>query len=197
MRETCADSARVGLQELAARRQVVEDIADFDRRALRHAGFRHRRQRAAIDANLGAGRVRRAPASAGRNARPTRCSAALRRGIRASRCARGRRRARILLVAWRSMASRASSGSIPSPSSSTRISFLPPNSTRDGDAPRAGVDRVLDQLLDDRRRALDDFAGGDLVGEVRRKTMNSSHRSTLQPVLDPVYSGGRRQHRRT
>jgi hypothetical protein len=35
----------------------------------------------------------------------------------------------ILLVAWRSIASRASSGSMPSPSSSTRISFLPPSST--------------------------------------------------------------------
>src|SRR3954465_1403072 len=35
----------------------------------------------------------------------------------------------ILLVACRSIASRASSGSIPSPSSSTRISFLPPSST--------------------------------------------------------------------
>ncbi len=34
----------------------------------------------------------------------------------------------ILLVACRSIASRASSGSIPSPSSSTRISFLPPSS---------------------------------------------------------------------
>src|SRR5581483_11748693 len=36
---------------------------------------------------------------------------------------------RILLVAWRSSASRASSGAIPSPSSSTRTCFLPPSST--------------------------------------------------------------------
>ena len=36
----------------------------------------------------------------------------------------------------------------------------------DGEAPRAGVDRVLDQLLDDRGRTLDDLAGGNLVGEV-------------------------------
>jgi hypothetical protein len=36
---------------------------------------------------------------------------------------------RILLVAWRSTASTASSPVIPSPSSSTAISFLPPNST--------------------------------------------------------------------
>ena len=34
------------------------------------------------------------------------------------------------------------------------------------EAARAGVDRVLDQLLDDRGGPLDDLAGGDLVGEV-------------------------------
>ena len=38
---------------------------------------------------------------------------------------------RILLVAWRSSASRASSGSMPSPSSSTRTRRLPPYSTVD------------------------------------------------------------------
>ncbi len=35
----------------------------------------------------------------------------------------------------------------------------------DLDAPGAGVECVLDQLLDDRGRALDDFASGDLVDE--------------------------------
>ena len=37
----------------------------------------------------------------------------------------------------------------------------------DGDAMRARVDRVLDELLDDRRRALHHLAGGNLVGELR------------------------------
>ena len=32
----------------------------------------------------------------------------------------------------------------------------------DLDPPRAGIDRVLDQLFYDRRRALDDFTGSDL-----------------------------------
>ena len=44
-----------------------------------------------------------------------------------------------------------------------------------GDAPRARIDRVLDELLDDRRRALDDLAGGNLVGEVAWKHVNSRH----------------------
>ena len=35
----------------------------------------------------------------------------------------------------------------------------------DIDAGGAGIDRVLDQFLDHRRRPLDDFAGGDLVDE--------------------------------
>jgi hypothetical protein len=35
----------------------------------------------------------------------------------------------------------------------------------DVDALRAGIDRVFDQFLDHRRRALDDFAGGDLIDE--------------------------------
>ena len=34
----------------------------------------------------------------------------------------------------------------------------------------AGVDRVLDQFLDDRGGPLDDLAGGDLVGEVGGQT---------------------------
>jgi hypothetical protein len=36
------------------------------------------------------------------------------------------------------------------------------------DAAGTGVDGVLDQLLDDARRALDHLAGGDAIDEVRR-----------------------------
>ena len=35
----------------------------------------------------------------------------------------------------------------------------------DLDAPRAGIERVLDQLLDDGGRPLDDLAGGDLIDQ--------------------------------
>ena len=90
------------------------------------------------------------------------------------------RRCAILLVACRSSASRASSGSIPSPSSSTRISFLPPSSMVIGDPAGAGVERVLDQLLDDRRRPLDDLAGRDLVGELRRAAGGSRLSVSIQ-----------------
>ena len=40
------------------------------------------------------------------------------------------------------------------------------------DATRAGVERVLDQLLDRRRRPLDHLAGGDAVDEQRFETAN-------------------------
>jgi hypothetical protein len=45
----------------------------------------------------------------------------------------------------------------------------------DGDPARAGVQRVLHQLLHDRRRPLDDLAGGDLVDEMRRQPPDPSH----------------------
>ena len=85
----------------------------------------------------------------------------------------------ILLVAWRSIASRASSGSIPSPSSSTRSSFLPPSSIVTAIRVAPGVERVLDQLLDDRGGTLDDFAGGDLIGEMKREPVDPGHSAEM------------------
>ena len=42
----------------------------------------------------------------------------------------------------------------------------------DGDRARAGVERVLDELFDDGRGALDDLAGRDLVDELRGQDAN-------------------------
>ena len=61
---------------------------------------------------------------------------------------------------------------MPAPSSATRISAAPARFDRDVDAPRAGVERVLDQLLDRRSRPLDHFAGGDAVDQQRIETAN-------------------------
>ena len=72
------------------------------------------------------------------------------------------------------------------PSSSTRISFLPPDSMVIVDARRLGVDGVLDQLLDDRGRPLDDFAGGDLVREVVGQAGDSSHGVTRPSRSQPA-----------
>ena len=58
---------------------------------------------------------------------------------------------------------------MPQPSSLTRMRLPAAVLDRDVDRRRAGVERVLDQLLDDRRRTLDDLAGGDLVGDGARQ----------------------------
>jgi hypothetical protein len=50
---------------------------------------------------------------------------------------------------------------------------LAPEFDRDADSCRARVDGILDKLLDDRRRSLDDLAGGNLVGEFRRETVDA------------------------
>ena len=92
----------------------------------------------------------------------------------------------ILLVACRSMAEPRVLRLHPSPSSSTRISFLPPNSMVTAIASRAGVERVLDQFLDDGGRALDDLAGGDLVREVQREPVDAGHTQTS--VVSPSSS---------
>jgi hypothetical protein len=41
------------------------------------------------------------------------------------------------------------------------------------DAAGARIDRILDELLDDRRRPLDDFTGGNLIGEVWGKAVDA------------------------
>jgi hypothetical protein len=66
---------------------------------------------------------------------------------------------------------------MPQPSSRTRISFLPPSFDFDFDAPRPGVERVLHQFLDGIGRTLDDFTGGDLVGDFGAEFADARHGS--------------------
>jgi hypothetical protein len=46
----------------------------------------------------------------------------------------------------------------------------------DGDPASVRVERVLDELLDNGRRPLDDLARGDLVGEMNGQPVNAGHR---------------------
>ncbi len=55
--------------------------------------------------------------------------------------------------------------------------LLPAELDGDRNPPRARVERVLDELLDDRRRTLDDLAGGDLIGEVQGQAVDAGHDS--------------------
>ena len=145
--------------------------------------------RPGVDAHLGAGRAA-ARARAQQEARHRR-DARQRLAAEPERPDRAEIvRLAILLVACRSIASRASSGSIPSPSSSTRISFLPPSSIATPIRARMRVERVLDQLLDDRGGPLDDLAGGDLVGEMHGQAVDAaasgSHRAHEVPEPGPA-----------
>ena len=45
----------------------------------------------------------------------------------------------------------------------------------DRDTTGTGINRILDQLLDDRGGTLDDLAGGNLIREIRRQLVNLAH----------------------
>ena len=58
---------------------------------------------------------------------------------------------------------------MPSPSSLTEMSRRPPPSVNTSMRRGAGVERVLDQLLDHARRTLDHLAGGDAINDRLRR----------------------------
>src|SRR5581483_510332 len=49
------------------------------------------------------------------------------------------------------------------------------------DSVRAGIETVLDQLLDDRGGALDHFAGGDLIDQLARENSDGHDRQSIAP----------------
>ena len=102
-------------------------------------------------------------------ARPTRSTRAPRRGTRTSRSRWRSSTAPIFDVACGRRQRPRSAASIPPPSSVTRIRLLAAVLDLHPDAPRARVERVLDELLHDARGALDHLAGRDAVRDLRRK----------------------------
>ena len=66
---------------------------------------------------------------------------------------------------------------------------MPPPSSSTSIAGRARVERVLDQLLDDGRRPLDDLAGGDPVDDVAREPVDLRQRQLL--LVDDPAAGDR------
>ena len=59
----------------------------------------------------------------------------------------------------------------------------------DFDAVCAGIEAVLDQLLDDRGGALDHFAGGDLIDELAGEDADGHGRQFIAPERAVKYSG--------
>ena len=92
-----------------------------------------------------------------------------------------------LLVAWRLRLRGISSGVMPTPSSTTRMSRRPPSSTTTVMVDSPGVQGVFHQLLDRRRRADDDFAGGDLGGHLGVKDTDAAHGFSLALRVCLVY----------
>ena len=90
---------------------------------------------------------------------------------------------RILLVACRSSASRASSGIHALAVVFDANQPLAAELRGNDDAARAGVEAVLDQFLDDRCRAFDYLAGRDLIGEVNRQPLDLRHQINPQSTI--------------
>ncbi len=153
---------RVGLEKLPARRQVVEEVADFDGRAFGSADLLNRGNRAAVDPDLGPRDLAAQTAlhdemrdrrNAGQgfaaeaervDGRQIVCPPDLARRVTLERQARILRAHALAVVL-------------------DPHETLPAQLDVDLNAPRAGVDRVFDELLDDRGRPLDYFAGSNLV----------------------------------
>ena len=124
-----------------------------DRRSGRERRRRHRADGAAFD--LDAPRVRLVPRARRdrERARPRRSTPAPRRESRASRSPRDRAPSTIFDVACRATASARSSRSMPAPLSATRMRLTPPAATSTSICVAPRVERVLEQLLQRRRRA--------------------------------------------
>ena len=153
------------LQELEPRRRGEEEIAHLDPRARRMRGrawarpWRRRRSPGSRRCRRRAGRevmVKRLTEAIEGSASPRKPS--VRMSVRSSSGS--------LEVQCRSTASASSSRVMPHAVVDHREEGAAAFLQGDGDAPRAGVDGVLDQLLHGAGRPLDDLAGGDPVDQV-------------------------------
>ncbi len=164
----------VGLQELPPRRQVVEQIVDLDHRPLACAHLDDRRGRAAVDADLGAGLVAARPGAQhemgdGRDGGERLAAESERQDggeiVGAANLAR-----RVALDGEPCVL-----GRHPFPIVFDADLLLAAQLDVNGHPAGAGVDGVLDQLLDDRGRTFDDLARGDLVCDLRGQTIDVAH----------------------
>ena len=169
----------LGLEELAARRGVEEEVADGDGGAGGQAGLFDAEDVAAGDLDQGAGsHLRRRGSRASRRetlAMEGRASPRKPRVAMESRSSE----VRSLEVAWRSKASRASSLDHAVAVVGDADELAAAGFDLDADAGGAGVEGVFEQLFDDGGGALDDFAGGDLVGYLVGEDADTAHRMRL------------------
>ena len=164
----CADSVSSRAQEFAARGQVEKNLPHFDAGAGRAARGLDFEDFAAVDDDLRAfGRIWPSRSRVVRVKRLTLAmlgSASPRKPMVAMELRSSARW--ILLVAWRSRQSRASSRLMPRAVIGDADQAASAGLDFDGDARGLGIEGIFDQFLDDAGGAFDHFAGGDLVGDV-------------------------------
>ncbi len=169
-----AELGALGAQELAPRGHVVEEIAHVDLRAARVLRRRRSARLAAVDLDaprvVGVGEPRSQREARHRCDRRQRLAAKaeradafeiLERGDLARRM-RGDRERKVI---------RLDAGAVVAHADQPRAAGF----DIDLDAPSAGIEAVLDELLDDRRRPFDDLAGGDLVDELGGQLTDARH----------------------
>ena len=131
----------------------------------------------------------RAGASQGRTGRPRKSPPAPRRESPSVATCSMSSASRILLVACRSMESRASSRLMPRAVVRDRRSACGRRPRLPRDLRRAGVERVLDQFLEDGGGPVHHLARGDLVGHVVREECWMWRCSGMAERLIPLGSG--------
>ena len=153
-----------GTHELAACGHVVEQLAHFDRRALRVRGRLRRAGHSALDLEFRRSRGRRGTTadaqSRHRSHRRQRLATKPEAGHRLKIRERGYLAGGMALHGQRQFR-RSDAHSVIAHAHQGKTALL----DVDIDAPRTRVQRILDQFLDDGSRPLDDLARGDLVNQ--------------------------------
>jgi hypothetical protein len=169
---------RRGAQELAPRGHRAEQVAHLHRRAAGVARVPHVPRPPVLDGHLGAGAVGLRP-----RAQQQLRDGGDRRQRLASEAVRGDRlqvrqlselRGRVPFQRQRGVLAR-HAAAIVAHADESDPAILDLHVHRAG----GGVERVLDQLLDHGRRALDHLSGGDLVDEVVREPLDGRHWCSL------------------
>ena len=182
----------VGAQEFQPRRRGEEEVAHLDLRAAAAACRRRLAQLRRLPPRSPRRAPRRRGATRSKAARRRRWRRAPRRGSRAWRWRRGRRR-RASTCSGARRASARSARRMPTPSSATRMRLLPPPAVTISMRLRAGVERVLDELLHDARRALDHLAGGDAVDDMVGQTADRHGLLAFRRIPAQAESPGERR----
>ena len=174
--------ASVGLEEFQPRRRRREEIARLDARSPGMRGRTRRAFDAVLDAHLeGLRRAARAGADfepRNRGDRRQRLAAKPQRRDRRE-IAVGNFRGGVTLDREREIVGVHAEAVVADPDQAS-----PARLDRDVDARRAGVERVLDQLLDRRRRPLDHLARGDAVDQQRVEAANGHAPISARAAMD-------------